>query len=99
MYTALFLREIKTQWEKAGYPIDDRPEILASLFNLGFQRSKPKPNPAVGGSVYKIKDTDYTFGSVAYEFFYSGELADVFPYKKKSFEEPRTVIKRAVPEE
>lgn len=95
LYTALFLREIKTQWEKAGYPIDDRPEILASLFNLGFQRSVPKPNPAVGGSVYKIKDTDYTFGSVAYEFFYSGELADVFPYKKLSFDEPRTVIKRA----
>jgi hypothetical protein len=99
LYTALFLREIKTQWEKAGYPINDRPEILASLFNLGFQRSIPKPNPAVGGSVYKIKDTDYTFGSVAYEFYYSGELADVFPYKKKSFDEPRTIIKRQVKEE
>lgn len=86
LYAALFLREIKAQWEKAGYPIDDRPEILASLFNLGFQRSKPKKNPAVGGSVYKIHDTEYTFGSVAYEFFYSGELADVFPYKKKSFD-------------
>lgn len=86
LYTAMFLREIKAQWQRAGYPIDDRPEILASLFNLGFQKSKPKSNPAVGGSVYKIKNIDYTFGSVAYEFYYSGELADVFPFKKKSFD-------------
>jgi hypothetical protein len=86
LYAAMFLREIKAQWERAGYPIDDRPEILASLFNLGFHKSKPKAHPAVGGSVYKIHDTEYTFGAVAYEFFYSGELADVFPYKKKSFD-------------
>jgi hypothetical protein len=98
LYTALFLRQIKTQWGKAGYSIDDRPEILASLFNLGFQRSIPKSNPAVGGSVYQIKDKAYTFGSVAYEFFYSGELADVFPFKKKCFDEPKVVIKRVVPE-
>lgn len=86
LYTAMFLREIQAQWKKAGYPIDDRPEILASLFNLGFQKSKPKKHPAVGGSVYKIHDTEYTFGAVAYEFFYSGEMADLFPYKSKSFD-------------
>ena len=86
LYTAMFLREIKAQWERAGYPIDDRPEILASLFNLGFNKSKPKAHPAVGGSVYKIHDVDYTFGSVAYEFYYSGELANIFPFKKKSFD-------------
>lgn len=86
LYTAVFLREIKAQWDKAGYPIGDRPEILASLFNLGFQKSKPKKHPAVGGSVYKIHNVDYTFGSVAYEFFYSGEMSDVFPYKTKSFD-------------
>lgn len=86
LYTAVFLREIKAQWDKAGYPIGDRPEILASLFNLGFQKSKPKKNPAVGGSVYKIHNVDYTFGSVAYEFFYSGEMSDIFPYKAKSFD-------------
>ena len=86
LYTALFLKQIKMQWERAGYPLDKRPEILASLFNLGYQKSKPKKNPGVGGSNYKIHDTEYTFGSVAFEFYYSGELSEIFPYKKKSFD-------------
>jgi hypothetical protein len=71
LYAAIFLKQMKMQWERAGFPIDDRPEILASLFNLGYQRSKPQKYPAVGG---------------AFEFYYSGELADVFPYKKKRFD-------------
>ena len=86
LYTAVYLKQIRTQWQKAGFPIDDRPEILASLFNLGFQRSIPKKNPSVGGSNYMIYDREYTFGSVAYEFYYSGELADIFPYETKRFD-------------
>jgi hypothetical protein len=86
LYADIFLKQMKMQWERAGYPIDDRPEILASLFNLGYQRSKPKKNPAVGGATYDIKGTDYTFGAVAFEFYYSGELANIFPYKKKRFD-------------
>ena len=86
LYTAVFLKQMRTQWMKAGFPIDDRPEILASLFNLGFQRSIPKKNPSVGGSNYMIYDREYTFGSVAYEFYYSGELADIFPYEPKRFD-------------
>ena len=81
-----FLKQMKMQWQRAGYPIDERPEILASLFNLGYQRSKPKKNPSVGGSTFKIHDTDYTFGAVAFEFYYSGELSDVFPFEKKRFD-------------
>jgi hypothetical protein len=87
LYAALFLRQVKMQWQRAGFPIDDRPEILASLFNLGYQRSKPKKNPGVGGSVFKIHETDYTFGAVAFEFYYSGELSDVFPYQKERFKD------------
>lgn len=86
LYTALFVRQIKTQWEKAGFPIDNRPEILASLFNLGYQKSKPNKAPQAGGSVFKILETEYTFGSVAFEFYYSGELAEVFPYYTKLFD-------------
>lgn len=86
LYAAIFIKQIKTQWEKAGYPIDDRPEILASLFNLGYAKSKPKKNPGVGGSVFKVRDVEYTFGALAYEFYYSGELQDLFPYKEKHFD-------------
>jgi hypothetical protein len=88
LYAALFVRQIKEQWQKAGFPIDDRPEIFASLFNLGYHKSKPKKDPAVGGSNFKINDTEHTFGSVAFDFYYSGELAEEFPYQKEKFVAP-----------
>ncbi len=87
LYAAIYIKQIKTQWEKAGFPIDNRPEILASLFNLGYHKSIPKKNPAVGGSNFKIREQDYTFGSVAYEFYYSGEMSNIFPYKKEKFKD------------
>lgn len=86
MYAALFLKQIKHQWEKAGYPIDRRPEILVTLFNVGFPHSKPKPNPRVGGSTIKIRDRAYTFGAIGYQFYYSGELYDLFPFERKKFD-------------
>jgi hypothetical protein len=86
MYAAIFLKQMKTQWEKAGFPIDDRPEILATLFNVGFPQSKPKSNPRVGGSTIKIHDKPHSFGAIAFEFYYSGELIDEFPFKEKRFD-------------
>lgn len=86
LYAAIFIKQIRTQWMKAGFPIDDRPEILASLFNLGYAKSKPKKNPGVGGSVFKVRDVEYTFGALAYEFYYSGELQELFPYEEKHFD-------------
>ncbi len=80
LYAGLILRQIKVQWERAGFDISDRPEILATLYNVGFYMSKPKPDPLVGGSTIKVGDFEYTFGSLAYEFYYSGELSETFPY-------------------
>jgi hypothetical protein len=81
LYTAVFLKEIMHQWETSNYPISDRPEVLATLFNLGFNKSIPKENPEVGGSTITINDRDYTFGGLSYEFYYSGELSDIFPFE------------------
>lgn len=86
MYAAIFLKQVKIQWEKAGFPIDHRPEILATLFNVGFPQSNPKSNPKVGGSTIQIYDKPYSFGAIAYQFYYSGELYDLFPFKKKKFD-------------
>ncbi len=83
LYTAVFLKEIMHQWEVAGFPINDRPEVLATLFNLGFNKSVPKASPEVGGSTITINDRDYTFGGLSYEFYYSGELLDIFPFGLK----------------
>jgi hypothetical protein len=68
------------QWKKSGFDISDRPEILATLFNVGFEISVPKSNPSVGGSTIKINGKEYTFGALAYEYYYSGEMEDHFPY-------------------
>jgi hypothetical protein len=86
MYAALNVKQMKVQWEKAGYPIDNRPEILATLFNIGFEQSIPKENPIVGGSGINIRGEKYSFGAVAYEFYYSGELFDLFPFKSSKFD-------------
>jgi hypothetical protein len=83
MYAAIIIKQFETQWKRAGYDISDRPEILITLFNVGFPQSKPGPNPKVGGSHVNINDVNYSFGSLGYEFYYSGEMVDVFPYKKR----------------
>jgi coenzyme F420-reducing hydrogenase delta subunit len=84
LYAALFLKQMEKQWERSGYPIGDRPEIYATLFNLGYINSKPKSHPQVGGAEIMIYDKPYTFGAIAFQFYYSGELMDLFPYKKRA---------------
>jgi len=79
LYAGLYMKEIITQWGDAGYDISNRPEILATLYNLGFYYSVPKENPLAGGSVININSKEYTFGDIAYEFYYSGELSDIYP--------------------
>jgi hypothetical protein len=80
LYCALYLCQVRQQWSRSGYNISKRPEILATLFNLGFPVSVPKPNPRVGGSRINIMGKVYTFGGLAYEYYYSGELHDAYPY-------------------
>ncbi len=81
LYGAVIIKQLEKQWELAGHPIAYRPEVIATLFNLGFDKSKPKAAPEVGGSTITIEGRKYFFGSLAYEFYYSGELMDSFPYK------------------
>ena len=86
LYAALNIKQLKMQWQRAGFPIDDRPEILATLYNIGFEGSIPKANPAVGGSTVMIHQKPYSFGTIAYEYYYSGELYDLFPFKHVKFD-------------
>ncbi len=79
LYTALYLKEIMAQWTRAGYPISDRPEILSTLFNLGFAKSIPKVDPQVGGAPITVNGTTYTFGGLSGQFYYSNELLADFP--------------------
>ncbi len=80
LYGGLYLKQMMEQWRKAGFDIQYRPEIVGTLFNVGFPQSKPNADPKVGGSEIAIGDAKYSFGSLAYEFYYSGELMNEFPF-------------------
>ena len=79
LYTALFLKEIEAQWLRAGYDISKRPDVLVTLFNLGFNASEPKANPQVAGARITVGGQSYSFGYLGTLFYNSEELIDVFP--------------------
>lgn len=85
LYTACILHQTKVQWERAGYDISERPDVLFTLFNVGFSQSVPKPDPVCGGSHIKVRDQVYTFGAIGFDFYYSGELAEDFPFWREHF--------------
>ena len=85
IYTGCILHQTMLQWRRAGYDISDRPDLLFTLFNVGFGQSVPKPNPVPGGSHIKVGDRDYTFGAIGFDFYYSGELAAAFPFRRERF--------------
>ena len=74
LYTALFIKEILMQWERAGYDISNQPAVVATIFNLGFTNSQPKPNPVVAGTVVKLGGTNYSFGTLGGLFYESEQL-------------------------
>lgn len=79
LYSGLYLKQIEKQWKNDGFDISDRPEILSTLFNIGFDHSQPKHDPQVGGSAIEIGGITYSFGGLAAEFYYSKELTEEFP--------------------
>ena len=85
IYTGCILHQTMLQWRRAGYDISDRPDILFTLFNVGFDQSRPKPDPVCGGSHITVDDRVYTFGAIGFDFYYSGEMVDVFPFWKQRF--------------
>ncbi len=79
LYTALYIKEIESQWSKAGFPIDGKPEVVGTLFNIGFKASSPKANPQTAGATITTGNKPYAFGQLGADFFNSLELRTVFP--------------------
>jgi hypothetical protein len=79
LYAGLYMNQIKTQWRTAGFPIDDRPDVISTLYNIGFRYSVPKPDPQVGGAAIPLSDGTYSFGGLAADFYNSELLTDIFP--------------------
>jgi hypothetical protein len=85
LYTAFLIRQYQAHWQREGQDLSFRPEIVGTLFNLGFHKSKPKKNPEVGGSSFTVGNKEYTFGGLCYEFYYSGEMLKDFPMTPTPF--------------
>jgi len=81
LYTALYIKETETQWKTNGFEIAQNPEIIATLFNLGFEKSFPKQNPEVGGTAISLGGKIYAYGTLAGKFYNSDELANIFIVK------------------
>lgn len=79
LYTALYLKEIEAQWKIGGYDVHARPDVLVTLFNLGFNSSQPKDNPQVAGAPITIGGQRYSFGDLGATFYHSEELLAEFP--------------------
>lgn len=80
LYTALFIKQIETQWLQAGFDISNRPDILSTIFNLGFSHSNPNDHPGAGGTLINVGGEEISFGKLGSEFYFSGELLDQFFY-------------------
>jgi hypothetical protein len=79
LYSGIYMKQIMTQWNKAGFPLDNRPDIIATLYNIGYINSKPNPNPGAGGSQISVGGKSYSFGGLASSFYNSNELIEYFP--------------------
>ena len=80
LYTALFIKEIEAHWSRAGFPLDQKPEIIGTLFNIGFKGSSPKSNPQTAGAGISTGGTTYSFGELTGMFANSQELRAQFPF-------------------
>jgi len=78
LYAGLYIKEVETQWAKAGFPIEENVAIISTLYNIGFAHSNPNPNPHVGGAAITLSDGTRSFGALAAEFYNSDLLADIF---------------------
>lgn len=79
LYTALYIKEIQEQWRRAGFDISKNPEAVATLFNVGFQASRPNANPRAAGAAIETGGHSYVYGELGALFYNSNELTDVFP--------------------
>jgi len=79
LYTAVFIKEVEAQWQRAGFDISQNPEAVVTLFNIGFQGSHPNAAPQAAGSVITTGGQNYVYGQLGANFYHSNELTDIFP--------------------
>lgn len=84
LYGALMIAQLEKQWDFANHSITNDAGVVSTLYNIGFENSKPKADPQIGGAEIEIGETKYSFGGLAQSFYNSDELIEEFPF----FSEP-----------
>jgi hypothetical protein len=79
LYTALLIKEVEAQWRAAGFDIAQNPEVVATLFNIGFAGSHPNASPKTGGAPIATGGKIYNYGELGANFYRSDELTNIFP--------------------
>ncbi len=75
LYTALFIKEIQNQWLASGFDVSQKPDVIVTLFNIGFDASIPNPNPTAAGSTISLGGHAYSYGELGTLIYNSNELA------------------------
>ncbi len=78
LYTALYIKEIESQWKAAGFDVSQNPEAVVTLFNIGFQGSHPNATPKAAGAVITTGGKQYVYGQLGANFYHSNELSAFF---------------------
>lgn len=78
LYTAIFIKEIETEWARAGFDVTQKPEVIATLFNLGFDQSVPKADPVASGSSITLAGNTYIYGELGALVYNSDEFGTIF---------------------
>ncbi len=60
-YAAAYIRIIQSRWEKEGFLLDDKPEIIGTLYSTGLfyrdgKERTPRMNPDANGFGKKVKN-------------------------------------------
>ncbi len=79
LYTALYIKEVESQWSHAGFDISQNPGAVVTLFNIGFQGSHPNAVPKAAGAVINTGGRQYVYGQLGADFYFSNELTGFFP--------------------
>lgn len=79
LYTAIFIKEIQSQWLRSGFNLSQNPGAIVTLFNIGFEKSHPNATPETAGAPITVGGTVYSFGELGEKFYLSDELSAEFP--------------------
>ncbi|MDD3303195.1 MAG: hypothetical protein PHN31_06585 [Candidatus Gracilibacteria bacterium] len=71
LYTGLAIKMIKKQWMDKGYDLNNKFGIIATIYNLGLNKSKPNGYPKIGGAEIFIDGKKWYFGELGEKIWIS----------------------------